>query len=94
MASRINLFRRKVAAGQYELTGHANSEMEQDGFTVLDVKSCIYSDGVVSTQRHGSSPRKDVVEGKSSDERRLRVICRLTGLGRLRIITVFAVEKS
>ncbi|MCK4341541.1 MAG: hypothetical protein KAY37_07460 [Phycisphaerae bacterium] len=47
MGSRIGEFRRKVALGQYELTGHAK------------------------------------------DGRRIRLICRLTELGRLRIITVF-----
>lgn len=53
MTSRINGFRRKVAFGHYELTGHAKNEMEQDGFTIRDVKSAIYSGRIVGTQRHG-----------------------------------------
>lgn len=90
MASRINLYRRKVALGQYELTDHAKSEMEQDRFTIADIKTAIYSGRVVGMQRHGPGPRKAVVQGHAADGRSLRLICRLTSLRRLRIITVFA----
>ncbi|MFH1108524.1 MAG: hypothetical protein V1790_04900 [Planctomycetota bacterium] len=31
MGSKIGEFRRKVAFGAYELTGHAKDEMEEDG---------------------------------------------------------------
>ena len=91
MVSRIGDFRRKVAFGHYELTGHAKDEMECDGFTIRDVKSAIYSGRVVRMQRHGREPRKFVVAGRTDDGRPLRLICRLTASGRLRIITVFAV---
>ena len=91
MGSRIADFRRKVAFGHYELTGHAKTEMEHDGFTIRDVKSVIYSGRIVGTQRHGRRRRKHVVAGRAEDGRRLRLICRFTDSGRLRIITVFAV---
>ncbi|QOJ17591.1 MAG: DUF4258 domain-containing protein [Phycisphaeraceae bacterium] len=90
MSSRINVFRRKVALGHYELTGHAKSEMEQDGFTIEDIKSAIYTGRIAAVQRHGRGRRKDVVHGKGVDGRGIRLVCRLTELGRLRIITVFA----
>lgn len=89
MASRIADFRRKVALGNYELTGHAKDEMEQDGFTIQDIKAALYSGSIVTTQRHGRGPRKYVVRGRSVDRRSLTLVCRLTGLGRLRVITVF-----
>jgi len=48
MASRIGILRRKVALGQYELTDHAKQGMEQDGFTIGDVKAGATSVGVCS----------------------------------------------
>ncbi|NOT00898.1 MAG: DUF4258 domain-containing protein [Phycisphaerales bacterium] len=89
MPSRMEDFRRKVALGQYELTGHAKDEMEQDGFTIRDVKAAIYSGKVVGTQRHGVGRRKYVVRGGAVDGRVATLICRLTESGGLRIITVF-----
>ena len=89
VASRIGDLRRKIALGDYELTGHAKDEMEQDGFTVLDVKAAIYTGRIVSVQRHGRGRHKMVVAGKAEDNRSLRVVCRLTSSGRLRIITLF-----
>jgi hypothetical protein len=90
MASRIAVFRRKIALGEYELTSHAKNEMEQDGFTIQDVKHGIYSGRIIEMQRHGLMVRKYVVHGRSVDRRRIGVVCRTTESGKLRIITVFA----
>lgn len=90
MASRIGVFRQKVALGQYELTGHAKGEMEQDGLTILDVKAAVYSGRIIQTQRHDGSRRKDVVHGRGISNREIGLVCRLTETGLLRIITVFA----
>jgi uncharacterized DUF497 family protein len=91
VSSRIGQFRRKVALGQYELTGHAKEEMEQEGFSIQDVKSAVYAGRIVMTQRHGREPRKFVLRGKAVDGRGLSLVCRLTASRRLRIITVFSV---
>ena len=90
MPSRIGLFRRKVALGLYELTAHAKEEMEQDGFTIRDVKSAVYSGRIIGTQRHGRGRRKHLVSGRGEDGRRMRLVVRLTESGHLRIITLFA----
>ncbi len=55
MGSKINEFRRKIAFGQYELTGHAKEEMEQDGFTIADVKNAIYSGRIAELSGMGAS---------------------------------------
>lgn len=89
MASRMVDFRRKVALGHYELTGHAKDEMEQDGFTIRDIKAAIYSGRIVATQRRGQGRRKYRVRGRSEDQRDLTLVCRVTESGRLRVITVF-----
>jgi uncharacterized DUF497 family protein len=92
VGSRIAGFRRKVALGQYELTGHAKDEMEQDAFTIHDVKAVVYSGTILMTQRHGAGRRKYLVRGQALDGRQMDVVCRLTEMRRLRIITVFAVR--
>lgn len=90
MGSVMGQLRRKVAFGDYELTGHAKDEMEQDGFTIQDVKSAIYNGRITARQRHGSARRKFVVSGRARDGRGLHVVCRFTDSGRVRVITVFA----
>ncbi len=91
MAPRIVTLRRKLAAGQYELTQHAKEEMEQDAFLLEDVKRAIYGGRIVRAQRD-TRGRKYTVSGKATDARGIRVVCRLTPLGRLRIITVYERE--
>jgi hypothetical protein len=85
MASRIAAYRKKVALGEYELSGHAKDEMEQDEFTIEDVKAGIYS----TIQRHDRGRRKDVVHGSGTNGRRIGLVRRLTESRTLRIITVF-----
>ena len=88
MASRILVLRRKVATGRYELTHHAKEEMEQDGFFLEDVKRAVYSGRIVRTQRDRRG-RKDTVSGVATDGRGIRIVCRVTRLGLLRIITIY-----
>jgi hypothetical protein len=91
MAAIIGNFRRKIALGLYELTSHAKEELENDGFTIGDCKSAVYSGKVVATQRHGPGRTKQVIEGQALDGRNMHLICRLTESGKLRIITIFEV---
>lgn len=91
MAPRIVTLRRKLATGQYELTHHAKEEMEQDGFLLEDVKRAIYGGRIVRAQRDKRG-KKYTVSGTATDGRGIRVVCRLTPLGRLRIITVYERE--
>lgn len=92
MASRIGDFRRKIALGQYEVTSHADEEMEIDDFTLDDLKSAVYGGRIVRMQRHRGHSRKYLIEGKAVDGRPLRLVCRPSDSGRLRIITIFAVR--
>ena len=87
--AQIGDLRRKIALGQYELTGHAKEEMEDDEFTIEDVKTAIYSGRIIARQRHGPGLRKLGVRGRAADGRELCLVCRLTESGLLRIITVF-----
>ena len=87
--AKIDDLRRKIALGLYELTSRAKLEMQADDFSLKDVKQGIYSGRIVERQREPTTSTKYCVSGKATDGRRLRIICRLTGLGYLRIITVF-----
>ena len=87
--AKIDDLRRKVALGLYELTSHAKLEMQADDFSIKDVKQGIYSGRIVERQRDPATSTKYCISGKATDGRKLRIICRLTVLGYLRIITVF-----
>jgi len=89
MGSVIGQLRRKIAFGDYELTGHAKDEMEQDGLTIQDVKTALYNGKIAARQRHGVGRRKLVVSGRARDGRGVRIVCRFTESGRVRVITVF-----
>lgn len=90
MGSPIANLRRKIALGQYELSAHAKEELEQDGFSIEDLKAGIYSGRITASQRHGRGPRKHAVQGKATDGRGIVTICRMTVVGTLRVVTVFA----
>ncbi len=87
--AKIGDLRRKVALGLYELTSHATLEMQADDFSIKDVKQGIYSGRIVERQRDPLTSTKYCVSGKSTDGRKIGIVCRLTDLGYLRIITVF-----
>ncbi len=74
------------------MTAHAKDEMEQDGFAISDVKLAVYNGRILKRQRHRGSPVKYVVQGKAADGRKLRLVCRVTGTKKLRIITVFEAQ--
>ncbi|MGH7450289.1 MAG: DUF4258 domain-containing protein [bacterium] len=87
--AKIGDLRRKVALGLYELTSHAKLEMQADDFSIKDIKQGIYSGRIVERQRDPLTSTKYCVSGESTEGRRIRIVCRLTDLGYLRIITVF-----
>jgi len=62
--------------------------LQADDLTLTDVKECIYSGRIVERQRDPSTSTKFCVSGRVAGGRKIRIICRLTALGYLRIITV------
>ncbi|HEY3244178.1 MAG TPA: DUF4258 domain-containing protein [Phycisphaerae bacterium] len=70
--------------GQYEFTQHALEELDEDNLTYDDVLSCFASG---SLRRAWRGQRKYEVQGRAIDGRGMRVIARLIGPRRLRIIT-------
>lgn len=62
--------------------------MQADDFSLEDVKRGIYSGRIVERQRDPFTSTKYCVSGKATEGRKIRIVCRLTALGYLRIITV------
>ena len=84
--SRISEIQALVRNGLYYLTEHADNEAMQDEFDIYDVEN-----GILSGKIRRTWPKEgkfDII-GKSLDGRAIGVICRLTGGGKVRVITVY-----
>jgi hypothetical protein len=62
--------------------------MQADNFTVEDIKQGIYSGRIVERQHDPLISIKYCISGKAMNRRRIQLVCRITELGYLRIITV------
>ena len=83
----------KILALEYIMTLHAEEEMSDDGFTVLDVEHGILTGVIAERQRDAVTAEvKHVIHGLSEDGRMLSVAVKLSPTGRLVIITVFEME--
>jgi hypothetical protein len=87
--TQIDELRRNVALGLYELTSHAKLEMQADQFTMADVKQGIYSGRIIARDPDPSTSVRYRISGKAADARKIQILCRMTSLGQLRIITAF-----
>lgn len=72
--------------GLFYLTGHADDEAGIDGFDIYDVEN-----GILSGKIHRTWPREGKYEivGASLDSRPIGIVCRITGTGKVRVITVY-----
>ena len=78
-----------VLAHCYQFTEHALESMDEDGFTLNDVISCL-STG--RARRSWKRQRKYEIEGRAVDGRRIRVVARLIGPSLARMITVYEIR--
>lgn len=72
--------------GLFYLTEHADDEADIDGFDIYDVEH-----GILSGQIHRTWHREGKYEivGASLDRRPIGIVCRITGTGKVRVITVY-----
>ena len=73
----------------YEFTDHAIESLDEDNLTLNDVLSCLSTGRV---RRSWKRQGKHEIEGQAVDGRPIRVVGRLIGRKRLRIITVYEVR--
>lgn len=84
--SKIGQIRALVRNCLYYLTEHADDEAIADGFDIYDVEYGIMNDKIRRTwPREG----KYEVVGFSLDGRHIGIVCRITGTGKVRVITVY-----
>ena len=85
----IEVLRRKIAAGHYQLTQHAKDEAADENIELADVESIILTGRLAKTLTRDRRGPRFVVAGLTADKRSGRVVCRKLPSGKLRIITVY-----
>jgi hypothetical protein len=90
----IREIRERIRTKNYELTGHAEEEREDDDLSIADLENAILSGRVAQVLTDDPRGDRYVVQGKVQDGRELEVICRFLSSGKLRIITVYALEEE
>jgi hypothetical protein len=82
--------RDKIRSRQYVMTLHAAEEMEDDGFSVFDVESCILTGQILERQRDSqTSEWKYIVRGQSLLGDNLCIVGKIGPTSKLVIITVY-----
>jgi len=84
--SKIAQIQTLVRNGLYYLTEHADDEAAADGFDIYDVEQGILAGKI---RRTWPKEGKYEVVGSALDGRRIGIICRITQIGKVRVITVY-----
>jgi len=84
--SKIKQIQALVRNGLYYLTEHADDEAIADGFDIYDVEY-----GLLSGKIRRTWPREGKYEviGSALDGRPISVVCRITRMGKVCVITVY-----
>ena len=84
--SKIGQIQALVRNGLYYLTEHADDEAIDEGFDIYDVEY-----GILNGKIRRSWPKEGKCEivGISLDNRPIGIVCRITGTGKVRVITVY-----
>jgi len=87
--------REKIRTRQFVMTLHADEEMNEDGLTIFDVESVIFSGKIVERQRDQNSGEfKYLVKGKSLTDEPVITVVKTGPTGKLVIVTVFCIEET
>ena len=90
----IREIRERVRTKNYELTGHAEEEREDDQLTVADLREVVLTGRVEEVLTDDPRGDRYVVRGKAQDGREVEIVCRFLASGKLRIITVYVLEEE
>jgi hypothetical protein len=84
--SKIGQIKALVRNGLFYLTEHADDEAGIDGLDIYDVEH-----GILSGKIRRTWPKEGKYEivGASLDGRPIGIVCRITGTGKVRVITVY-----
>ncbi len=90
----LRRIRRAVREDRYELTAHSIEEMDDDDLTEEDVRDILLRGQVVRELTEDPRGTRFVVRGRPRGYgQEVEVVCRFLPSDRLRIITVYAMEK-
>jgi hypothetical protein len=82
--------REKIRRLNYIVTLHAEEEMTEDGFGVLDLERGILSGRIIERQKDNVTAEwKYRILGKAVNGKRIEVVVKLSITGKLVIITVY-----
>ncbi len=90
----IEKIREKIRTGNYELTRHAEEEREEDDLDVVDLESAVINGKIVKKLTHDPRGTRYVLRGYTTDEKIVRVVCRILASGKLRIVTSYVEKRS
>ncbi len=90
----IREIRERVRTKNYEFTGHAEEEREDDDLAIADLEKIILKGKVDKVLTGDPRGNRYVVRGKAQDGRDTEVICRFLASGKLRIITVYLLREE
>jgi hypothetical protein len=84
--SKIGQIQKLVRNGLYYLTEHADNEAMAEGFDIYDVEH-----GILTGRIRRTWPREGKYEvvGSALDGRPIGAVCRITQMGKVRVITVY-----
>ena len=85
----IEILRRKVAAGHYQITQHAKDEAADEEMDTNDIESIVLSGRLAQTLTSDPRGARYIVSGLTANKRDGKVVCRILPSGKLRIITVY-----
>lgn len=87
----LKRMRKAVRLRHYIVTLHAVEEMDDDGFSIFDVEHCILHGEIMERQKELKSAEwKYLVQGDTFKERGICVVAKMSIIGKLVIITVYA----
>ena len=90
----IREIRERIRTRNYELTGHAEEEREDDQLTVAGLREVVLTGRVEEVLTDDPRGDRYVVRGKAQDGREIEIVCRFLASGKLRIITVYVLEEK
>ena len=85
----IEIIRRKIIAGRYELTQHAKDEAASDSLDTEDIENIVMTGIVIKKLEHDPRGVRYIIAGAAQNKEEAEVVCRLLPSGKLRIITVY-----
>lgn len=90
----IRQIRERIRAKNYELTGHAEEEREDDDLAIADLEKVMLAGRVEKTLTDDPRGNRYVVRGKAPDGREVEVVCRFLASGKLRMVTIYVLTEE